>query len=144
MQRDYPEGFDTIWIGVDRSDVVGAFITAGVGPMPKFCLTASIDVADIEELLLGLPDIGDCEMLVDFPRPDSHVALARKGLLVFDWEQFDKAYVLAAMAKIPLQSSNLPSELQEYALNAFNAPWSFMEQRSIFVADIAQTTDVVG
>ena len=47
--QPYPEGIDCVWLASDREGRVGAFITAGVGPIPAEALSSVyMPVEDIE------------------------------------------------------------------------------------------------
>ena len=47
--RPYPEGIDCVWLASDGAEHVGAFITAGMGPIPAEVLRCDfLSVDDIE------------------------------------------------------------------------------------------------
>ena len=56
--RTYPEGIDCIWLASDRAGHVGAFITAGRGPIPAEALRSdTVAVDDMEDHLVELPRV---------------------------------------------------------------------------------------
>jgi hypothetical protein len=85
--QPYPGQIDCVWIASDRDGHVGAFVTAGVGPIPELALNSAepLLVEDIEEAILKLPKVSDCRLLVSIPRPDSFIDMAERGLFVYDW-----------------------------------------------------------
>lgn len=110
----YPEGFDLVWVGIDNSGYVGAFITAGIGAIPKFALQNNIFLLEnIEQLILELHENSEALLHVDLPRPDDYLALAKRGLYVYDWSDIHEgfsnkrnAYELMATPSVPLHVSS--------------------------------------
>jgi hypothetical protein len=87
----YPDGIDCIWLGVDKNDHIGAFITAGIAPIPiKFLEENTEDISDIEEIVYRLPIISAVEILISVKRPDSFIELSSRGLFVYDWTDINR------------------------------------------------------
>jgi hypothetical protein len=84
--QPYPEGLDCVWLASDRDGHLGAFITAGVGPIPLTVLdSACMPVDDIEGHLCRLPPVSRARLLVSVERADDFIELARRGVFVYDW-----------------------------------------------------------
>lgn len=121
--RNYPEGLDCIWLAYDSADNVGAFITAGLGPLPAQSLSADLDIELAEEEILSLPERGAATLLIQVKRPDDYLNLAARGLYVYDWTDIGRvakaeinAYELVAVPDAPLLKQELPQILQNYAV----------------------------
>jgi len=118
-RQPYPEGIDCIWLASDCKGHVGAFITAGAGPIPTEALrSVYLSVEDIESQLVYLPSISQTELLVSVPRPDDFIALAERGLFVYDWTDIHRTagaqlrvYEPVAVPTQPLSASSLPADL---------------------------------
>jgi len=107
------KGLDVVWLAVDSCDRVAAFVTAGDGPIPA----ASVDaVEDSEKRVCALPACADHQILESMPRPDSFIALARRGLFVYDWT--GARYELIAVPQPPLIAGNADAAIRERALLA--------------------------
>jgi hypothetical protein len=142
MKLEYPEGLDCIWIAIDQGGKIGAFITAGVGPIPADVLqdTQLISVQNLEERLLELPRISDARMLVSLPRPDDYVSLAERGFYVYDWSDvhsdatdLTNAYELTAIPISPITAEQLPADLLELVENIRLLSSDFSKDKKIFV-----------
>jgi len=81
---DYPDQIDVVWLASDPVGQVAAMVTAGEGPIPIAVLALS-DCIAIEEVLLGLPVIGEALLNVQLPDPTSFGELSRRDLFVYDW-----------------------------------------------------------
>jgi len=122
-----PAGLDVVWLALDKSGQLGAFVTAGEGPIPAAALRCPVmRIEEVESALRSLPRIASAELRVSVPRPDDFVELAERGLFVYDWTDIHRrrkdylnAYELAAVPiGARLKLSNLPSELGEFACRA--------------------------
>jgi hypothetical protein len=121
--RPYPEGIDCIWLATDREWNLGAFITAGMGPIPLAALDSNyIPIEDIEEQLCQLPPVAQAKLLVSVKRPDDFVDLAERGLFVYDWTDISRAthearrmYEPVAIPSKPITKNYLPSNLETLA-----------------------------
>lgn len=115
----YPHGSDYVWLGANRRGEVGAFAIAGLGPIPADVL-ARCDIAGIEpEVLRLLPVSSGATLLIELPKPDSFLALATRGLFVYDWRdlhrvraEYTDAYELMAVPDQPLSFDALPEPLR--------------------------------
>ena len=118
---DYPYWDDT-WIARDALGRIGAFVTAGHGPIPVSTLEAvSIPISEIGKRVLEMPVRGEAVMQVEYPRPDHFLALGQRGLFVFDWSDVLRvraaelgAYERVCLPGSPLFESDLSPELRQY------------------------------
>lgn len=122
----YPKGIDCVWLASDRDSHVAAFITAGQGPIPVPVLNQTgIRIEDIEQAVLMLPRTSGYEILVQVKRPDDFVALAERGLFVYDWQDLHRttresirAYDPVARTFRPIRLRDLPEHLRSLAATA--------------------------
>ena len=120
-ERPYPEGIDCCWLASDRDGHLGIFVTRGRGPIPAQALLETYPLDSIEEQLLALPKASDIELRVRMLRSDRLVALAERGLFVYDWsdahrtEQYIDEYELIALPYRPLALDSLPENLLDAA-----------------------------
>lgn len=129
-QQEYPHALDCAWIASDRQGHVAVFITAGEGPIPPQALRGDFfPVNEVEPRVLGLgirPDQAVTN-LSDAPDPSSYIALAQRGVFVYDWTDFTRsceslnAYELLARPLLPITCADLPIDLREVA-QAVNFP----------------------
>ena len=121
--QPYPEGIDCVWLASDREGHVGAFITAGVGPIPAEALSSAyMPVEDIEGRLCQLPPVSQVQLLVSVKRPDDFIDLAERGVFVYDWTDINRTarealrvYEPVAVPTKPITASSLPSDLAALA-----------------------------
>lgn len=119
----YPEGIDCVWLASDREGHVGAFITAGMGPIPAEALNSTIvPFEDIGGRLDQLPRVSEARLLVPLKRPDDFIDLAERGLFVYDWSDIHRTargalqvYEAMAVPTQPITVSSLPSDLSSLA-----------------------------
>lgn len=106
----YPQGYDLTWIARDEAGRLAAFITAGEAPIPLCVLSAGeAELLTTESKALELPLTGAAKLHVNVPRPDDFIALAQRGLFVFDWRDAHRAlkdrsgeYELVASPSVPV------------------------------------------
>lgn len=120
---EYPSGFEMAWIAADSSGKLGAFITAGKGPIPKEILqNIFVEPVLIEDVLLELPVIGLSDVNGSpYSHPvESFVELGERGIFVFDWHdlhvpiKFRKGgYEKCASPSNPIYTGELVSPLKE-------------------------------
>lgn len=129
-QQEYPHGLDCAWIASDRQGHVAVFITAGEGPIPPQALRGDFfPVNEVEPrvLRLGIRPDQAVTNLSDAPDPSSYIALAQRGVFVYDWTDFTRsceslnAYELLARPLLPITCADLPIDLREVA-QAVNFP----------------------
>ncbi|XUM21197.1 hypothetical protein ACRAVF_28120 [Bradyrhizobium oligotrophicum S58] len=119
----YPAGTDCVWIASDRHNHVGAFITAGAGPIPASAFNADrVPIERVEEHLCRLPIVSSAHLLVAVKSPASFVDLAERGLFVYDWADVHRSirnerrtYEPVAVPATPLRSDRLPADLNVLA-----------------------------
>lgn len=117
--QPYPEGIDCVWLASDRDGHLGAFITAGVGPIPAEALdSVYMPIEDIEGRLCQLPPVSQAQLLVSVKRPDDFIDLAERGVFVYDWTDINRTtrdalrvYEPVAVPTKPITASSLPSDL---------------------------------
>ena len=114
----YPNGIDVVWLGRDKVGHVAAFITAGLGPVPRWIEFNDDSLAKTEFQISNLPSISEVKLHVSVPRPEFYTSLAEKGLYVFDWFDIHRAtkdhkncYNKVADPKPPLLFSQLGDAL---------------------------------
>ena len=111
LAPDEIAGLDLVWIGIDKSEQVAAFVTAGSGYVPPSALDG---ISDVEKLILEQSPRCAYKLHIDVPRPDSYVKLAERGYFVFDWAHVgeqDSYYELAARPVVPIRVPDLSAEL---------------------------------
>jgi hypothetical protein len=121
--QPYPQGLDCIWLASDREGHVGAFITAGVGPIPVEALSSVyMPFEDIEGRLCQLPPVSQAQLLDSVKRPDDLINLAERGVFVYDWTDIHRTaredlrvYEPVAVPTKPITVSSLPSDLAALA-----------------------------
>jgi hypothetical protein len=105
------EGIDVAWLASDSKGQVAAFVTGGSGPVPAMAVPS---LEDAEDQALALPDVSGLRLHVHVQRPDDFIALAKKGLFVYDWphpgveRQTHGVYRLAASPNSPIVLSETP------------------------------------
>ncbi|HBS57094.1 MAG TPA: hypothetical protein DEA38_15375 [Stenotrophomonas sp.] len=135
--QDYPEDIDCTWLGVDRTGAVAAFVTAGKGEIPTVLLAdAVVDILQVETMLVDLPVVGDAVMHVTLPRPDDYLAMASRGIHVYDWN--GHGYARVATPSTAIQYSALPEELQVMARLATFDSVDFGQCPSLSVGDLIE------
>jgi hypothetical protein len=103
------EGLDVAWLASDSEGHVAVFVTAGAGPIPELAFSG---IEKAEEFALSLPKCSAYQLLVQVPDPSSFVALAERGLYVYDWpspgqsRMASGAYRLAAVPNNPVQAAS--------------------------------------
>jgi hypothetical protein len=119
--HEYPEQIDCVWLASDRVGHVAAFITAGRGPIPLVILDRiDFDHEDVEPSVANLARVGDANLLVSVPRPDDFIAMAERGIFVYDWTDASRgsgllrAYELVAAPLSPIAVTELPNELVSF------------------------------
>ncbi len=135
--QPYPEQQERAWLASDGEGNLGAFITAGVGPIPTEALNATaVLFDDIEFRILQLPCVSQAYLPVPVPKscvesakhgnpnaykiPDSYAELAERGLFVYDWRDVHylmslDAYELVVVPSKPITMSSLPFDLATFA-----------------------------
>jgi hypothetical protein len=138
-QRTYPTGLDCVWIACDARGQLGAFTTGGVGPIPIQALSDDVvALEDIEEKLHQLPRVSIARLLVSMKRPDDFVALAERGLFVYDWHDVHRTtqasknmYELIAAPVSPISLNVLPDSLAKLAASVRFSRSPFGEDNAI-------------
>ncbi len=143
----YPRGVDCVWIASDAKGHIAAFVTAGVGEIPRgvLSLTGEISVEDLEAELCLLPVNTSAKMLVSVKRPDDFIDLAERGMFVYDWtdiyrtsDSYVKKYEAVASPEMPLMINNLPSRLLSIANNMNFKKIDFTIQLQLKVSDFVE------
>jgi hypothetical protein len=113
---DTLEDFDLVWIASDQNGHVAAFITAGSGSVMAPALEG---IFDVEALVLCEPVTCEATVYLQVPNPSSYIAMASRGLFVYDWAHpgnRDSFYELAARPLRPVQRNALSLPLQKRAI----------------------------
>lgn len=83
--QPYPEQFDCVWLASDSEGNLGAFITAGAGPIPTAALNSTaILFDDIEFRLLQLPLVSHFQLPDSVLSHDNFNGFAKRGFFVYD------------------------------------------------------------
>lgn len=122
MEVEYLRDWDLLWMASDAKGQVGVFITAGEGPIPKTMVSGIDDLAEVEEEILRLPPRCEHRLLASMPRPDDFIALAERGLFVYDWQDVHRTAAAAthcfehiALPTKPLSIGALEGRLGKWA-----------------------------
>lgn len=118
--KNYPKGVDCVWLATDKNGCLGAFVTAGEGPIPIQALASEIiPVDEIEIEVNSLQRTSDARLMATVPRPDDFIDMAERGFFVYDWSDIHRksqerihAYELVAVPTQPLTSLLLPKNLK--------------------------------
>lgn len=90
-QQEYPYAVDCAWIGSDGRGFVGVFITAGEGLVSAQALRGDffpVEEVEARVLRLSIRPGQAVTNLSDAPNPNSYIALAQRGVFVYDWTDF--------------------------------------------------------
>jgi hypothetical protein len=104
-------------------------------------LQATLPVEDSEVLVCSLPRTTTARLLVSVPRPDSFVALAERGLFVYDWNEAGRStgvYEAVATPNEPVCFGSLPGELAKISKVVTFGSVSFVDARVVDVRAYAQ------
>jgi hypothetical protein len=140
----YPHGLDYAWLAVDAVGQLGIFTNAGIGPIPASVLADRKTADRAESLVEGLPDRGSCEMLVSLPWPDYFVALGRRGLFAYDWQDVHRkanrthCYEMLARPAIPVFIEELEATIGALACRVCFHSLRFSESPCIAVAQLVE------
>lgn len=101
----YPEGIDAVWLGRDKVGHVAAFITAGLGPVPRWIEFDDDSLTKVELQISNLPSISDvsvagCAILDFYQR-----ILDQRTLKIGRSDQFEASSILLCS---PLTLSSKP------------------------------------
>lgn len=115
----YPDGVDCVWVARDRDGHLGAFVTGGEGAIPVQVLASEVvDIEDLEERIGLLPRVSSARILVQIKRPDDFVAMAERGLFVYDWTDVQRtrsesihAYEPVAVPEEPIKLEMVPEQV---------------------------------
>ena len=131
----YPYDLDWVWFACDRNNHIGAFVTAGIAPIPVAFLDLSApELEDLDEMTSDLPKVSGSHLLVSmYKDPSSFLDLAERGIFAYDWSDIHKvdaqsanAYQLIAAPTSPILLASLPDKLRaltsvvKFAANDFS------------------------
>ncbi|WP_315757436.1 MULTISPECIES: hypothetical protein [unclassified Bradyrhizobium] len=145
----YPIGIDCVWIASDRDGHVGAFISAGAGPIPAAGFDSDqIPIEDIETRLCQLPIVSSAHLLATVRSPASFVDLAERGLFVYDWIDAHRSsrdatcmYEPVAVPAMPLRSDQLPNDLHILADELRLSAVRFGRETSVDIGSLLTCVD---
>ena len=117
----YPRA-DWAWIASDSNGYVAAFVTAGSAPIPLAVFAqAEMDPA-LEDAICELPATSEANYLLGSGNASSFLALARRGLFVYDWQDIHRIrrdqtgkYELVAVPATPCLVDTLPESVARHA-----------------------------
>jgi hypothetical protein len=99
-------------------------VSGGRGPIPVPALLDAYPLNEVEERILKLSKASDIDLRIRMPQPDRFVALAERGVFVYDWsdihrtEAYIDEYELMALPYRPLTLEQLPDDLADAARSA--------------------------
>lgn len=134
--KSYPEDIDCIWIAMDQNGRLAAFVTAGVAPIPTLVLNSSlIELEHIEQILIEqFPVIGEATLKVDLPRPDDFIAISKRGLFVYDWDDNEQQYVIISTPTYLKNYADLSHHLRCYVQTLVLNSYDFSKSDHINVS----------
>lgn len=117
---EYPDGFDVLWLASDRDRRIGAFFSAGFGPIPVKALAFVHSPQDAEDQLYKLPASTAATLFVTVPKPEAYLDLAVRGLFMYDWNDVHRtraatinAYEAVAQPTEPISIDEMPDLLRD-------------------------------
>jgi hypothetical protein len=143
----YPDGIDTLWIGSDRNGHLGAFITAGLGRIPRSVLYYDpMPIFEIGDHLRELACISDVRLLITQAIADDYLELAKRGFYVYDWLDLHRAarsikidaYDPISAPTRPITISELPQPLADAVADVKFADIAFSDGQPV---DIRSSID---
>jgi hypothetical protein len=118
--REFPRGFDWVWLACDRDDHVAAFITGGAGPIPTAILESSLPAEESEALIRRLAPTTTAHASISHGGVESFIALAQRGVFVYDWQdvhrpsaRYTHLYELVAAPREPVRVELFHGELAQ-------------------------------
>ena len=137
-RMNYPH-CDYVWIAADTGGNVAALVTAGQAPIPTAIIGMKENaIAFMEQWALELPVLGEAEMLVSCPKPDSFLELGKRGFFVYDWTDSGKvrvdelsAYELICRPSCTLTLEGLDERLLQVVDNLGPFPMEFAKCATI-------------
>lgn len=107
-EAKYPVGIDFEWYAVDRTEQIARFTTGGRGFIPATALAPGNCYDVSGATFAALPERCAARLLVDFPKPDDFIAIAKAGLFAYDYR--DGRYELVAIPSTPLHFGDMPDD----------------------------------
>jgi hypothetical protein len=92
----------------------------------------------------GLPERGDCQLLMPMPPPDDFIAFARRGLFAYDWQDSHRTadrsggYELVSRPDIPALVEELSSVVASLARRVCLAAMRFADSRRVAVVEYVE------
>lgn len=139
----YPKGIDCIWIAMDQNGSLAAFVTAGFAPIPTLVLNSSlVELESIEQILIEqFPVIGEANLIVNLPRPNDFIAISKRGLFVYDWDDNQQKYILISTPTYLKNYTDLAQGLKSYIQKLLLDSYDFSKSDNINVSkDLICTT----
>ncbi|WP_162626543.1 hypothetical protein [Acinetobacter sp. CFCC 10889] len=103
-----------MWIAVDQTGMLGAFITAGEGEISLNAIQSTIiNFIELEEKILQFPISSLAHLTTSVPYPNEFIAIAERGFFVYDWTDKNR-YELVCIPKTPLHLKQLPHQYMTY------------------------------
>ena len=83
FKMEYPF-YDYVWCAKSCDGQLVAFTTGGQGPIPLSVMNL-INIESLEEAILRLPRVSTATVHASYPKMDSFINIAERGVFVFDW-----------------------------------------------------------
>jgi len=148
--NNYPEGLDCVWVASDDFGHVGAFVTAGMAPVPAVTLSAAYgDILAVGDHLLTLSPVSRAIAERDGTSIADFTTLAERGIYVFDWTDIHRtgknrlgAYEKMASPDRPLTCDKLTGFLKNCASLAKVYGVNFAEEAFVSAAKLNQLNGI--
>jgi hypothetical protein len=134
-----------VWLASDRNGHVGAFVTAGWGPIPVRALTFEHDfVEDVESLVNELPRISTAQFLIA-DNVSSFTAMSERGFFVYDWRDVHRSlrectrkYEPVAVPASPIRTADLPDPLIGVATSVTLSDVAFADRQALDISSLVK------
>ena len=149
--RKYPDG-ESAWLATDQDGHIAIFLTAGDGPVPVVALDREEPlIENIEALVMAMPRSSNARMTqVINHRTQTFLALAWRGVFVFDWTDFtryprDQVHVYERVTRplTPVGLAGLPLPLALAARELTFVDVRFSRARSVDIRASMETVTPV-
>ena len=109
---------DVIWFGVDRSDNILVFTSAGCGCIPEYVCRSQEETNTLEEYFSSLPQskVAQAEDGINEDVKCEAISWAQRGIYYFDVafdDGYADSYVKVACPKSPMRMHDLPNNIKK-------------------------------
>ena len=135
----YPRGLDAVWLAMDLSGSIAAFVTSGEGPIPITVFDIFSQLEKIEPEVLMLPEISESARAMGLDAHPYYADFAARGLIVYDWKMPsnpDNTYKLAVIPSDGIRLQDMSSGLQRMACSIRLPIARFLDTPQLDVRDV--------